>query len=74
MTALSVFGAVAVTAMLVFYTLEDRAPVYTLWFAAACLASSGYGFFQGAWPIGIIEAIWTAVAVRRWRMRIQRGN
>lgn len=61
------FGVLAVTAMLVFYALEERAPVFTLWFAAACAASSVYGFLQGAWPFGIVEAIWTGVAIRRWR-------
>jgi len=38
-------------------------------FAGACVLASAYGFMQGAWPFGIIEAIWAAVAVRRWRVR-----
>jgi hypothetical protein len=25
-----------------------------------------YGFLQGAWPFGIVEAIWALVAARRW--------
>jgi len=69
MNTLTVFGAVAVGAMLLFYILEKRAAVFVLAFAAACLASSGYGFLQGAWPFGVIEAIWSVVAVRRWRQR-----
>jgi len=28
-----------------------------------------FGLVQGAWPFGIIEAIWAGVAVRRWRIR-----
>jgi len=68
-SVLTLFGVGAVTAMLVFYALEDRHRTYTLWFAGACLASSVYGFLQGAWPFGIVEAIWTGVAVRRWRRR-----
>jgi len=71
-SALTAFGATVVTAMLVFYALEDRAPVYVLLFAGTCLASSVYGFLQGAWPIGIVEAIWTGVAVQRWRARTLR--
>jgi hypothetical protein len=67
---LSAFGLTAVTAMLVFYALEDRSPWYIIAFAAACALASIYGFIQGAWPFGIIEAIWTLIAVRRWRKRI----
>ena len=35
-------------------------------FAVSCLLGSAYGFLQGAWPFGMIEAIWSAVALRRW--------
>ena len=69
MDALTAFGALAVAAMLIFYALEDRSPWYVLAFAAACLASSVYGFLQGAWPFGIVELIWSGVAVRRWWAR-----
>jgi hypothetical protein len=41
MDALTLFGLMAVTAMLVFYALEDRSPWFILAFAAACgLASA----------------------------------
>ncbi len=69
MDPLTVFGAVSVTLMLVCYTLEHRAPVFVLGFAGACLASSAYGFAQGAWPFGVVEAVWAAVALRRWWIR-----
>lgn len=69
MDPLTVFGAFAVTAMLVTYALEQRSPWFVLAFAAACLASSAYGFLQGAWPFGVIELIWSGVAVTRWRRR-----
>jgi hypothetical protein len=55
--------------MLVFYALEDRNPWYILGFAGACVLGSAYGFLQGAWPFGVVEAIWAAVAVRRWRSK-----
>ena len=71
MDALTLFGLFAVTAMLVFYALEDRNPWFTLAFAAACTMGSAYGFLQGAWPFGLIEAIWAAVAVYRWRARLK---
>ena len=70
MDTLTIFGAVSVTAMLVFYALESRSPVFVLAFAGACLASSIYGFGQGAWPFGVVELIWAAVALRRWRQRL----
>jgi hypothetical protein len=63
---LDVFGLVAVTATLIFYALEDRSPLYILGFAAGSLASSVYGFLQGAWPFGVVEIAWTIVAIRRW--------
>jgi hypothetical protein len=66
---LSIFGLIAVTAMLVFYALEARHPWYILGFAGACALGSLYGFLQGAWPFGIVEAIWAGVAVRRWRLK-----
>jgi hypothetical protein len=70
MDTLTLFGLLAVTAMLVFYALEDRSPAYVLAFAGACGLASAYGFLQGAWPFGVVEAIWAAVAVQRWRKRI----
>jgi hypothetical protein len=66
---LTLFGLLAVTAMLVFYALEDWSPWFILAFAAACGLASIYGFLQGAWPFGVVEAIWAGVAVWRWRGR-----
>ena len=66
MNALTVFGSIAVTLMLVSYALEERSRWYTLAFAGACALGSAYGFLQGAWPFGVVEGIWSLVAVRRW--------
>jgi hypothetical protein len=66
MNLLTVFGIVAVTLMLVFYALECRNRWYVLAFAGACALGSAYGFLQGAWPFGVVEAVWSIVAVRRW--------
>jgi hypothetical protein len=71
MDLLSAFGLAAVTAMLAFYALEDRSHWFVLAFAAACALGSIYGFLQGAWPFGLVEAVWALVAVWRWRARIQ---
>lgn len=64
---LTLFGLLAVTAMVFFYALERRNPWFILAFGAACALASVYGFLQGAWPFGLVEAVWTLVAVRRWQ-------
>jgi hypothetical protein len=66
MDGLTTFGLVAVTLMLVTYALEARSHWYILAFAGACGLGSAYGFLQGAWPFGVVEAIWAGVAMRRW--------
>ena len=67
--ALTLFGLVAVSMMLACYALEERSPVYVLLFALACALASVYGFLQGAWPFGLVEAVWSAVALHRWHRR-----
>ena len=73
MDGLTAFGLFSVTAMLVSYALEDRSAWFVLAFAGACALGSVYGFLQGAWPFGVIEAIWAVVALWRWRTRISIG-
>jgi hypothetical protein len=72
MDRLTLFGLFAVTAMLVCYALEDRSHWLVLGFAGACGLGSIYGFLQGAWPFGLVEAIWAVVALRRWGLRQRR--
>ena len=69
MDRLTLFGLFAVTAMLLCYALEERSPWFILGFAGACALGSAYGFLQGAWPFGLVEAIWAVVALRRWSVR-----
>jgi hypothetical protein len=66
MDGLTAFGLFAVSAMLVCYALEKRSHWFIVLFAFACLLGSIYGFLQGAWPFGLVEAVWSAVALRRW--------
>ena len=66
LTPLNLFGLLAVTAMLVCYACEHRDPRFVLGFACACVLGSAYGFLQGAWPFGLVEAAWSGVALRRW--------
>ncbi len=63
----TVYGVCAVTFMMTMYALERRGRGFVLAFAAGCLLSSVYGFLSGAWPFGVVEAIWSLVALRRWR-------
>jgi hypothetical protein len=69
MDRLTLFGLFAVSLMLVTYALEDRSRWFVLAFAVACALGSVYGFLQGAWPFGLVEAIWAMVALRRWSLR-----
>lgn len=72
MTPLSAFGLFAVTLMVVCYALEQRSPWFILAFSGACVLGSIYGFLQGAWPFGLVEAVWSAIALRRWwRQRVE---
>jgi hypothetical protein len=66
MDRLTLFGLFAVTAMLVTYAGESRSNWFVLAFAGACVMGSVYGFLQGAWPFGLVEAIWSLVALNRW--------
>ena len=67
MKTLDAFGLFAVSAMLVSYALEARSHWWIFVFAVACWLGSTYGFLQGAWPFGVVEAIWGVIAIQRWR-------
>jgi len=58
--------------MLVCYAFEARSHWFVLAFAVACALASLYGFLQGAWPFGLVEAVWALVALGRWQ-RLERG-
>ncbi len=63
---LTIYGACAVTFMMLMYALEARGRLFILAFAFGCAFSSSYGFLAGTWPFGVVEAIWSLVAVRRY--------
>jgi hypothetical protein len=69
MNGLQLFGLGAVSLMLVCYALEARSHWFVLGFAGACALGSLYGFLQGAWPFGLVEAVWAVVALARWLKR-----
>ena len=65
--AVTIYGVCAVTFMMAMYAMERRGRVFVLAFAFGCDLSSIYGFLSGAWPFGVVELIWSAIAVRRYR-------
>jgi hypothetical protein len=64
--ALTVYGVTVLTFMMVMYSLEGRDRRFVVAFALGCALSSSYGFLAGAWPFGVVEAIWSVVALRRY--------
>ena len=66
MDRLTLFGLLAVSTMLVTYALEKRSHWFILAFSGSCVLASVYGFLQGAWPFGLVEGVWSFVALRRW--------
>jgi hypothetical protein len=64
--AVTIYGVCAVSFMMVMYALERRGRGFILAFAIGCLLSSAYGFLSGAWPFGVVEFIWSGIAVRRY--------
>jgi hypothetical protein len=61
------FGAAAVSFMMLMYALESRHAGFILAFACGCALSSAYGFLAGTWPFGVVEAIWALIALNRYR-------
>ena len=72
MDPLTLFGLIAVSMMLITYTLEERSHWFVLLFAISCALGSAYGFLQGAWPFGLVEAVWALIALKRWNDRRNR--
>ncbi len=66
MSVVTLYGVCAVTFMMVMYALEHRGRRFIMGFAVGCLLSSLYGFLSGAWPFGVVELIWSVIALRRF--------
>jgi hypothetical protein len=62
----TIYGVCALTFMMLMYALERRGRAFVLAFAFGCALSSAYGFLSGAWPFGVVEGIWTVIALRRY--------
>jgi hypothetical protein len=71
---LTAFGVIVLTFMMLMYALERRGPGFILAFAVGCALASVYGFLAGTWPFGVVEAIWSAIALRRYRRQRSESN
>lgn len=65
MNLVTIYGVIALTFMMLMYALESRGRRFIILFALGCVLSSVYGFASGAWPFGVVEAIWSFIAIRR---------
>jgi hypothetical protein len=63
---LTIYGVTVLTFMMVMYALEGRDRRFVLAFALGCALSSSYGFESGAWPFGVVEAVWCLIALDRF--------
>jgi len=70
--AVTIYGVCVVSFMMIMYGLERRGRGFVLAFALGCVLSSVYGFLSGAWPFGIVEIIWSGIALRRYRESSER--
>ncbi|MEM9710412.1 MAG: hypothetical protein AAF871_16690 [Pseudomonadota bacterium] len=62
-------GFLSVCFMVLFYALEDKAPIFTFAFAGACLCAAIYAFLIGSFPFMVAEGIWSLITVRKWTLR-----
>ena len=61
---LTLFGSIAVSVMIISYWLEPRSKWFVLVFAGGSAATALYSGLVEAYPITVIEAVWTLIALR----------
>ena len=71
---LTIYGVTALTFMMAMYAFERRHRAFVLAFAVGCMLASSYGFLSGAWPFGVVEAIWSLVALRRYLVAVREAR
>ena len=71
---LTIFGSLAVTIMMVAYWQEPRSKWFTLAFAVGSAATSAYSGLVEAYPITVIEGLWSLVALQRFYKRYRAEN
>ena len=70
---LTLFGSIAVSIMFLSYWLEHRSKWMVLIFAAGSALTSLYSGLAEVYPITVIEALWSAVALQRF-VRLHRAQ
>ena len=73
LSILNILGAIDLAVMMAFYALEPKSRTYTHLFGLTCIGSSTYGFLSGTWPFGVIEAVWTVIALRKY-LKLRNGK
>lgn len=63
---LTIFGSIAVSIMVATYMLERRSAWFILIFAGASIATAVYSGLAEVYPIAVVEAIWSVIALRRF--------
>ena len=71
---ITVFGAVAVGIMFLAYWREGSSKWMVLVFAVASAATSAYSGLVEAYPITVIEALWSIVALQRFYQRARKES
>ena len=69
---LAAFGLLVASGILVWCTFWSRSPFVALAVVALCVLASIHRFVQGAWLLGMVEAVWAVIAIRRW-LRLTAG-
>lgn len=64
--SIEIFGAIAVSSMVICYALEKKSHYFVLGFSISCSAAALYAFLIQSWPFAVIEMVWSIIAARRW--------
>jgi len=65
---IEIFGAIAVSSMVICYAFEQKSHYFVLAFSLSCFAASLYAFLIQSWPFAVIELLWSLIAARRWML------
>jgi len=68
------FGFITSVLTLLFFLHQRRYRRAVLALAICLAALSVYAFLQGAWPVGIVEVVWSAATFARWRRSAKTGR
>jgi hypothetical protein len=63
--AVTYYGGIALSFIVLTYALDQRGRRFILPFALACALASAYGFAKGDWTFGVVEGFFCLIALRR---------